>query len=277
MNSCTLLSSFIMGTILLVCGCTGPALGPAALTDDRQMQQHARDYWIAYNVPPIQKAAQKKVAVAEFNVEFVTERLELSVDGKGDSFVAKYVDYGDGLKMELPGMLYSMLQEEGNMNLVAMDAVNEANAYARLTGTRMGEPLPPYRLTVVGSDVGRPKEACLYTTYGLRAIDPRQKDVESVLKDLLNETGADAVLRIRLRVGVYQGHATIERGSVICLTGRSRMGDIESIRSLVGEELVVSAPAKGEVTYQVDSSKFRQSIRRLVVPYLKMAVMATRE
>jgi hypothetical protein len=66
---------------------------------------------------------------------------------------------------------------------------------------------------------------------------------------------------------------------VIDLTGKSRIGDLESLRSLVGDELVVDTPQDkiaSTTTYRVNSARFRESIRKLVVPYLKMAAFATR-
>ncbi len=249
------------------------------LTDTKVMEAQAKDYWVPYNVPPLGKGHNKLVAIAELDVEFITEQLELSADGKGPTFVAKTTNYGKGLQMELPGMIYHMLSEESDLNLVPMDRVNEAKAYAKLTGTRMGAPTQPYRLFIVSSDCGRPKEACIYPAYGLKAIDSRQKDVEAVLTELLRETNADAVLRIRLRVGVYQGRAAVQCGSVIDLTGKKQIGSIESIRSLVGDELVVDGTPEqvaGMTIYRVNAAKFRESIRKLVVPYLKMAIMSTR-
>ena len=115
----------IAACALLLAGCADQQVGAALLTDEKLMQEHAKDYWVVHNVPPIHKSAQRKVAVAEFDVEFITECLETNSSGKGEPFVAKLTDYGQGLKMELPGMLYSMLQDEGNMNLLQMDVVNE--------------------------------------------------------------------------------------------------------------------------------------------------------
>jgi hypothetical protein len=114
---------------------------------------------------------------------------------------------------------------------------------------------------------------------GLRIIDPTQEDVERVSSDLLAELAADVVLRMRLRVGVYHGRATIEAGSVIDVVTPRQVGDVESIRTLVSDEDVLDMPAgqaASQPTYVVNSAKFRDAVARLVVPYLGMAARATR-
>jgi hypothetical protein len=266
---------------LAAAGCEAPSgpLAVSAVASRGEMERYAPQFWLNHNVPPIHKSSERKVAIAEFSVEFVTERLETS-DGKtGRPYVRATADFGEGLKMELPSMLYHALQEEGELNLVPIGTVAKAAAYQRFQGPMMGDRSASYRLGMVGSDAGRPKQAGLYTVDGLRAIDPQQADVEKVSADLLKEVGADVVLRFRLRVGVYGGRATLEAGSVVDLVGPGRVGDLESIRSLIGDGSVLdeaAAPAGDEVTYVVNSAKFRDAIRRMAVPYITMAAMVTR-
>lgn len=270
--------------MLALVGCaTNPGQGPvvaSAVSTPEQMAQQAKGFWLNHNVPPFHRSSSRKVALAELTVEFVTDRLEMARDANLSApYVRRSTDFGEGLKLELPGMLYQMLEEEGDMNLIAIPVVAEANAYQRLKGTQMGERAISYRLGVVGSDAGRPKQASLYTVDGLRVIDPTQDDVEKISSDLLKELGADVVFRIRLRVGVYQGRATIEAGSVIDVVGPSQVGDLESMRTLISDDdvLDVSAgQAASQPVYTVNSAKFRDAVRRLVVPYLTMAGMATR-
>ncbi|MBI5722746.1 MAG: hypothetical protein HZA50_02225 [Planctomycetes bacterium] len=283
MNTVKLIVS-VVATIgaFLSAGCEAiPASGPVSVSAVSP-QRDAGLFWSSHSMGSICKTHGRRVAIAQFTVEFVTERIEPAKRGDPDlaarHFVTVAADFGEGLKMELPGMLCELMRQKEDIQFAPIHEVSAGKAYAKFKGLEMGQKIGVKRPEDSTSDCGRPLCLSVYTVDGLRIIDADQPDIEEIMMELLDELKVDAVLRVRLRVGVFAGRATIEDESSIEAFGRNYFGNLESTRTLIGEKLVAdcqSRPKAGRIVYHVNSAKYCCEVKELFLKYMAMAAVVS--
>jgi hypothetical protein len=197
------------------------------------------------DIRPVQPGEVLRLAIAEFTVEYV---------GEDENF-------GTGLKLALPDVLYDSFVEllpDLNREAIPAEAVTEAASYARLTGLKSTDPV-----FLEGSSDLR------YPTTQLLTLDDTEADQDEVLAGLVEEVEADSVVLVRLRVGVRDGRASIEPGSEFRIVKTVGEGTLTARMAAVSP-----LPAVGE-TGAVNSTLFAKGVSSLFRPCVSMAVIAS--
>jgi hypothetical protein len=249
-------------------GCAGPERVPDAApreADVLDFRALAGEMW-AVDGPLLTSAdrdseAIVRPAIAEFTVEYVA------------TASGPKVDVSAGMMLQLPTLLYQSFVElmpEFNRASLPVEKVTGSEAYGKLEGASATDP----ELL----EAAREREpGTRYPAGGLLALDDGQPDLEGTLMELLEETGADSTLRIRLRVSVRDGRATLEKGSVILWLGREGSAKIESKLTLVSPVRVIEE-IPGETDFvALDSTRFVKAARGLFRPAIGLALLATAE
>jgi hypothetical protein len=96
--------------------------------------------------------------------------------------------------------------------------------------------------------------------------------VDRSLLDVVREVEGSAALQVRLRVGVREGRASIEKGSTVRTVTEDGVGFLVSRLTLVSHVTVVEI---SDGMAAVNSIEFARAIRRLFRPYVGMALIAT--
>jgi len=249
--------------LLVLAGSRGgpPCLGAEQGSDVLDFKALAKNFW---DVREVRKAGEKeptRFAIVEFTVEFV---------GKGPS--GKAADFPAGMKLELPGVLYEgfvQLLPEFDIIPSAHSDVSESQAYKRLSGKSVTDPVFLSRKAKEGQTIRYPVD-------GLLAIEGKQDEVDSVLKDLLKEIGAQRALQVHLRVGIRDGRAAIEKGSIFRTVGPGGVSLLKSRQTMIGAASVVDRGVdKGqEDCWVIDSDRFERSLQRMFRPAISMAIIA---
>ena len=118
----------------------------------------------------------------------------------------------------------------------------------------------------------------IHPAVGLKLIQGATSgDIEDVDAQLLAELGADVTLRARFRVGVFNGRASIESGSVITITGPRILGSYTSRRSILSKQAVLNGegftPFVGD-RYDVHDGKYRLAMDSLFNNYISLVSQA---
>jgi hypothetical protein len=236
----------------LLAGCAEtPTTSSGEILDLREL---SREFWSVdgdTSGPPIE---DPRVAIAEFTVEYVAAS---AAEG------APAPDFGTSMKLELPGVLYRNFAEtlpKVGRYPIPPATVSEAEALQRLAGARFGEAKLLEATPVAG--LGYPAE-------GLVAIEGAQADVDAVLRNLIEEVGADVAFQVRLRLGVRDGRAAIEKGSTYRAVARAKGVTLTSQKTFLGARRVVSADGTA-----IDSHKFVEGIQAMLRTSLVMALVA---
>jgi hypothetical protein len=236
-----------------------------------------------------------KIAIVEFTVEYVTTKLEtpfkqqavagatefgyiglpVTVIGLG----RKRVIYNHDLKTYLPNEFYNIFvgeMENAGYAILPADIVKRAGAYGDFVAVAPGSAKPLEFLNVVGSDTGRSKNVEYWPAQGLSTIVGAQRgSVDKIERQILAQTGADAALRVRVRVGVWYGYASIERETRIEVVTLSHAGKITAKRSLVSQQIVIDKSKfkvfQG-VVYPVKTNLYTEQMAQIFAAYAKMAV-----
>lgn len=253
------------------------------------------DYWTRYDVPFVRDKRGFKVAITEFSVEFVTNKMIKGIPGGAAKVdIATLTPIGAGLSIlgigrriaeyepdlfeELPGELYKslvrILEREG-IQVFPMRFVVDSDAYKKYLTVNEDKSSFFKRFTIVGSDTGRIRQTVTYPVKGLGVITGAEGgDVIDIDAELTKEIGADYVVRCRFRVGVHDGKASIERGSVINITGKDVLGYMESGRSIISDQGVLKnegfLPIRGN-KYEVHSGKYKLAMNSLFPRYVRIA------
>lgn len=253
-------SAFSVPMILLLscAGCvkTAPGRGDSDVLD---LGALAKDFWEVREPVAIDSIASPRVAVVEFTVEYASA----AVTGQTGE-----LDFAASMKVELPGILY-----EGfvgtlpayDRHAVPIETVSEAEAYGRLEGTGI-EDAP--------METAADKEGIRYPVDGLLSLAGESRETDAVIRDLLDEVEADYALQVRLRVGVRDGRASIEKGSTVRLVARDGAGLLETKLALVSPQNVTEEEPGSDVT-AIDSRRFVRAIEQLFRPCIGMALVRT--
>ncbi len=256
------------------------------------------DYWMRRDVPFIRDKRGLKVAIIEFSVEFVTVKMLKGIPGgaakiditavtpigAGLSLLGigkRVAEYEPDLLEQLPGQLYksfvSVLTREG-VQVYPTRFVVDSDAYKKFLTVDKDESSFFQRFNIVGSDTGRIRASVTYPMEGLGVIAGAEGgDVIDVDAELMKELGADYVIRARFRVGVHEGAASIERGSVVTVTEKDVLGSLESGRSIFSDQSVLRnegfLPIRGN-KYEVHTRKYELAMKSLFPRYVRIALRA---
>lgn len=289
-------SSVLMGVACSLAGCHEPAarLSEANLGDSAKLKAAAATYWEQdeSNVPP---TGYRKVALLEFAVEYVTEKLESLADNQPGVVIHEFIPIGfvtsmagagririqidEQLRKELPDEMLQHFEKElkaEGLDLIPQESIRSTAAFKKL---KLGEPGHTdlgHAFNVAGTDVGVPRLLVIEPASGFDVIlgTTDGRTVEKVEQDLIKEIDADAALRVRVRVSVYRQFASIEKWSIVRVTKEGASGYHFAARSLISDETVVGKedflPVAG-IIKTIDTDKYRQAIKTLYPPYLTMA------
>ncbi len=194
--------------------------------------------------------------IVEFSLEYLSESATLPPG------------FDANLRLELPEMLYELFEEtivEFGREPIALRKVSQAKAYQRLRGS-------PFRDSS-SKEPAAANEAVFHAAPGLLVLDENQADGAEVIAELIRELGADIALEVRLRLGIRQGRATLERGSTFTVFTEKNLGHLVSRRSLISEFTVMDE-ASGE--FAIDSNQLVLAAQDLFRPYISMALIASR-
>ncbi|MBX3468488.1 MAG: hypothetical protein KF878_16570 [Planctomycetes bacterium] len=239
----------------------------------------------------------REVALAEFSVELVTHTWRAPLPGAALFDPTMFTDVGilvqllglgrrlarfdEGLQGALPDRLCAAFAEGLGTRGVAVRPVAEVRAcrtYDGYEAAARGSSSLARLLNPVGHDTGRIRSFEVLPATGLPVIEGAAggQTLEEVDAALLGETGADMVVRVRLRVGVYEGRASVERGSEVHVTHAAGRGRVTSGRSITSDEEVAVAgflPVRG-IAYEVDGAAYLAAMDALFPVYRELALDA---
>jgi len=251
---------------------------PVRLEDDVTIGEHTAldrlvfgDYWEGHG----DLAIGKDVAVAEFTVELVRERHFRSADRYGlkRHNTAYRPDVYEDIGHYLYTMFTELASERHGIKFRSLDQIAAASSYGQysaLDGKSVhrtyGEPIPTAAGFIVATD--------LVATPPLSVLHDEQ-DPTLIERDraLVAELGVDSVLRVRLRVGIHIGHATLEEGTVFSVTTATTAGNVESRRPLASNEAATETgflrPSQGG-DYVIGKTNFFHALGTIYPTYTRL-------
>lgn len=281
--------------ILAACHAAPLRIDEVALSGRTTSPRH--DYWSASSPATAELQPGMSVAIVEFCVEFVTDKVKVP-------FVRQPVARPDemlplGSLMQLVGLgsertsvdpqtlgrvtedLYAsfadLLRARG-LAVLDRHQVVSAPAYASL---RRHSDTDVDGSLLWHADTGRAEDVALRAMPPLAAIaEFEEVGLERVQRTILEQTGADAALRVRWRVGVEDGYPSFETGSLWSAVGR----DGTSTRLHSRRALLASRPAvvderfalfEGQVA-TLDAARLRDGLCEVLAPYVDLAFSAMR-
>lgn len=269
----------IAGCVLALAGCSPVnTTGDVSVADPGGLDRAVfGSYWEPGRLPDLGQV--QRVAIAEFTIEFVTERVLRISDAPETS--KRVTDWGKSLKRQLPDRLYAKIVERMEARGKAVtprDAVSRTPALGRYAvPTGAGMPVvrhnPP-----AASSTGKIIVTELRAAPGLPVLaDPANAQAVEIDRALAAELGVDTIVRARYRVGVYHGRATVEDGSIVTITTPTESVTLRSKRTLASEFSVqqnygYQPNVNGE--YRVSERVYLGAIDDLFVAYAGLAFEA---
>lgn len=228
------------------------------------------------------------MAIAEFSLEFVRSKRELTADlsqlisqqpelAKKASGTVQSVDVVYPNEHDFPAPLYKMFCEElesRGLEVLPAAALRAASAYRRFQTSPPGTVLTLENAYDGSSDTGRIASIALRSVPELALLrGGGDEDAESIEADLLKELNVDVLLRVRVRVGTFSGHATLERGSVVRVCTSDLNGSLLANRSLVSDTWVIADMRErgGGWEVRVNLPRYEEALRRMFPPFIAMA------
>lgn len=282
--------------VILVAGChkAPVTLQESRLLDAPQDEELRDTYWKRQSPPPLCDGAGRRLVIAEFGVQFVTQKMKaLGIDqpivGIPLGFVGvaiwllgferNNVVFAESTLEELPDMLYADfaadMQSRG-FDVVPANTVTSAAAYSKLKTADERKSALTYQLNPAATDTGRMKAFTITTPDALPLINGVKKGekIDEVAEMLRHELQADVLMRVLVRVGVYRGRATVEYDTRIETLTDSGDGTFQAIRSVISEDTVIDRNKWqliiGE-TEDVNGMQYENSLRKLFVPFIGSA------
>lgn len=230
-----------------------------------------------------------RLAIAEASVEFVTSKNEMG-ESRQAAFIPphpvflaanaagvgrKNVEFDDDAFGRIVGRinnaLESQLQSRG-WTLVPRSEIASADAYARFTTLPVDEPREVRQINLAATDTGRVRMMRVFPAEGGSVIsESNGKSEANARRALLEELGADALIRVVVRVGVYQGKASFEEGSRILLTTGSGDATLSARRSLLSDQDVLAEEATNG-TFVVSESAYLDAVESTAPVFIDMAL-----
>ncbi len=272
-----LLLLFLGGACLDGCSST-----PSSGSDPSLTQPGASTvYWSCHDVPQLTGKGIRKVVITEFALEYVTDKYDKGGSGPITGGAAtlgigrRKTEFPEPLMRSLPRKLYDIFVEKIKARQIEVPeplTVAMTDAYQSYETWPTVESSPSRYLMPIGSDTGRIRATVLRPVRGLYVIiGGFQAEIEDVDARLLAELDADLVIRARFRVGVHEGKASLERGSVVTFTGRGILGSMTSNRSITSDDSVLKGgglkPSRA-IYYEVDPELYRPAMEALFSTYL---------
>ena len=265
-HGCTFATCLAAALITAIAGCKSTEPDRVYTYQDLQSsgtrKNAAHVYWARHDVLNLRELGYKRIAIAEFTVEFVTEwvqppkplseveiqRLEKAKvtpptgpDQPGT--VRRSAEVNPGLYERVTEDLYVMFVKQcrqRGLEVVPSEEVHNAFGFRQLRKTSGPETQIYHYDSHNNPDVGWPMQTSAYPARGLGIILGSSWDqVEDPEVTLLQETGADVALRVRLRVGLHRGHVALQRGSKIKIVSRDVAGLMLAERSVISPEPVI--------------------------------------
>lgn len=296
---------FLAASTLAGCHAAPRHAADSSLTADAAPSQ----YWKVNDLPPLPESGRRSLALAEFSVEYVTEKKlglfgsrpvagvdEFSISGG----IADIVGIGkDRLELDsaemarIPSILAADFEKhltEAGFDVLPPAQIAAGASYASIEGLTPGAAYPVEFLNVVGSDTGRPKAIKVYPAQPLKVLPGDPSAMQDHFSRILADTRADVALAVRLRVGVDRGFASVERDSSFVFAWvpptdgtpsdtTLRTGKAVAVRSLLSDDKVTLSenfqPFRGDVN-SVDAAKFESALRAVLGPYTELAFRQVR-
>lgn len=274
-------------TLLLIAGLTlagchaapvgETAFGPAQVRVERAGEARLGNY----------------VAITEFSVESVDTKSRypgpgamafdpatlappLHVLGVG----ARLTQFPKGLRGELPTLLFEELKSafgEAQIEVVAFERVVASSAYADYGPEPFVRSSYLRHLDPRGTDTGRPRRSRIYAAEGLE-VATSLEGIDVVDRRIGEQLLSDSVLRVRLRIGSHEGHATLESGSTLTLTTPSGSLTASLDHTILSSDRVAEpscyVPFRGFLD-EVEREPYRAAIRRLARRFALYALQGT--
>jgi hypothetical protein len=241
-----------------------------------------------------------KVALAEVSVELVTHTWSAPFPGAALFDPSMYTDvgivvqllglgrrlttYDEELEAAIPARVHEALVaglRARGLEVIAPEVVRATRAYGRYAALDRDTSSVARYFNPVGHDVGRVRSFDVVAAPGLLVIDGALDDAHDlgapgVDRALLEETGADVVVRARFRVGLHEGRLAVESGSTLEVTGRDHQGVLASHRSLTSDDEVSEVgflPVRG-IAYEIDPAALRAALDLVFPVYRDLALDA---
>lgn len=276
----------LLGACAAAVGACNPA--PRSLSDEDlssadAVRAAAPEYW--RDRAPEFAAAGSRVVLAEFAVEFVTQKYETGKERQA-AFVPPHPVFlaagaaGIGLKrVEFPEDAFPAIAAElertfraeaTRLGLTLVDAPDMQRDPA-------GQPRVTQEINFGATDTGRVKELRLEPGPATPLLaEAASRDTRDAVRAALTDTGADAAVRVHLRVGVYRGYASCEYGSRIEVYTPNDDGKLVSRATLLSAGEVLTDDASNGLL-PVDQAAYASEIATIAPAYLRMAILAARE
>ena len=274
-----------------LCGCHAP---PVVLRMDSPygksaLLAQAGELWRG-GEPACELKPGSRVAILQCSVEFVT--MKHVTPGENQPMVGgpigpaaalvdlsgvfrRRVTYPNNVLLNFPREVLEsvvFILEENGLTVADPDAVTGTRGYRHLARSAVEHSLPAYHLNPKGSDVGRVSEFRVHPAWPLRVLHEGSDSlIETAERAVRMELALDATIKIRLRVGIYHGRASIEQGSEIFITTDDSTRRIFADRSLISDRRVARCNDYEFVSgqeYTVDWTSFRRSMRAMLPIYL---------
>lgn len=235
-----------------------------------------------------------RVAIVEFTTEFVTDKLETPFKGQPVVSTTEYgyvglpvtiigigrtrIIYEDILRRHLPDEMYCIFAtalEARGFDVLLPQEVLAAPAYEGFVTVKPGSSKPGQIFNIFGSDTGRTKRVEFWPARGLSTVVGVKKgSIKKTLRQIIDETGADAALRVRVRIGVWRGVASVERETHVEVVTLEKAGRIVQQRSIGSENFVIDPTRwrllQGRV-YPVRTDDYVEAMEQIFTPDAQMA------
>ena len=230
------------------------------------------DYWSAKGFGGGDGTPVQKFAIASFRVEFVEERLTRPDQYNMSQFKTNFYE----VKEELPAQLYDMFvarSRQRGRTIATRDEVSSAATFARYPRKEVTTALSRFDQPIASS-AGQIRQIDTRSAPGLALFDPTSAAVREVDQALAEEIGAEVVVHISIRVGVWRGRALIEEGCLIQFHRGEELAVLRSSRPLASQYSVLenrgySSNMAGE--YNVDPDRYANQIELVFPPYIQLA------
>ena len=225
----------------------------------------SKSVWHVQDIPEYPKTKSPRIVIVEFSVEYATH--------SSPSKTARVADFATGMKVQLPDVLYRSFVEilpEFNRHPLPLATVNQSVAYHKLKGRGVDHSILLSPVDSSGNDSGR------YPVDGLLVLDDSQEGAEQVIVDLLREVEANVALQVRIRVGVRDNRASIEKGSTFRAFVPQGTALLEIERTVISPINVVARDqGTDSKKLAIESGKFVKAIKRLFRTCIAMALIAS--
>ncbi len=273
---------------LALLGCKA---APRTLAQTRQQEVRASEHWSKRGGASLASSGRRLV-LAEASVEFVTSKFETG-DTRQAAFIPPHpvflaanaagvgrrdVEFDGAAFEHIAGRIGGALERDllsRGWRLVPNARVEIAESRARFKTLAPGEAREVKELNFAAADTGRVRTMrVLPASADARVITgPSGARETRARRAMLEELGADALVRVIIRVGVYQGHASFEEGSRILLTTAAGEAELSARRSLLSDRDVLTDKATNG-RYTVSESAYLDAVEATAPIFIGMALDA---